>query len=111
MFTSQITEIPGFRVTQTIGAGSAGWVYQARRIEDGLVVALKVLRPEAQADPEQVARFRREQLLLQKLESPYLVRFIQADLESTPVWIATELLEGGSLAVRLRPKTDRKSVV
>jgi len=95
-------DVPGFEILGSIGAGASGWVYRAKRKEDGLPVAVKVLRPEAQADPELVARFRREERILARLASPYLVRLIGSSIDSTPAWIVTELLEGGSLSDRIR---------
>src|SRR5690606_4474377 len=52
--------IPGFAIGRRLGAGGMGQVYEATRESDGRLVALKLLRADAVADPEFRTRFQRE---------------------------------------------------
>src|SRR3954470_4810349 len=67
----------------------------------GRHVALKLLHASA-ADPDALLRFEREARAAAGVRHVNLVRVPAADVERGRPWIAYELLEGGSLAERLR---------
>ena len=93
-----------YQLTRRLGAGGMGEVYAARHVETGAVHALKTIRPGLLAGiaPEERARFQAEAELLARLDHPHVVRVHAADLQGEAPYLATELLEGGSLAERLR---------
>src|SRR5436190_23255468 len=61
-----------FDVVAFARAGGMGHVYRARDLQTGVVVALKVLAPQAQ-DRE---RFAREAALLARIDHPGVVRYV-----------------------------------
>ena len=57
-----------------LGRGGMGDVYRARDLQTGKLVAIKALRPEVvSADPNALARFRREGEALRQLNHPNIV--------------------------------------
>ena len=56
------SRIGPYEVESAIGAGGMGEVYRARDTKLGRKVALKVLPEAFAADPDRLARFRRDQL-------------------------------------------------
>jgi branched-chain amino acid transport system substrate-binding protein len=58
--------VPGYRIVRQIGRGGFAVVYEARQLETGCHVALKILVPEL-AGERDLQRFARERLLLAEL--------------------------------------------
>jgi hypothetical protein len=96
------SEIEGMLIEEVIGAGGMGTVYRARCIRESKpALAVKFLSPALAAEPDLVARFRREIALLDALDHPAIVR-IRAYGESMGIpWFAMDLVEGPTLALRL----------
>jgi serine/threonine protein kinase len=96
------SEVDGILIEELIGAGGMGTVYRARPLRDGgAALAVKFLSPALAAEPDLVARFRREVTLLEALEHPAIVK-VRAHGESMGVpWFAMDLVEGPTLAARL----------
>jgi serine/threonine protein kinase len=61
------TTIGSYEIRAALGAGGMGEVYRARDSKLGRDVALKILPPSLAADPDRIARFRREAQLLASL--------------------------------------------
>ena len=71
-----------YRIDRKIGSGGMGEVWAGEHVGIGVRVALKTLLPAAAADPQVVARFRREAQLLGRLRSDRVARvldFIEDD--------------------------------
>lgn len=64
---------PALEILELIGFGGMGAVYKARQIKLDRLVALKIIRPEAQADPTFAERFNREARTLARLSHPGIV--------------------------------------
>ncbi|MEZ0230745.1 MAG: serine/threonine-protein kinase, partial [Planctomycetota bacterium] len=83
-----------------LGRGGMGAVYRGRHVETGRLVALKVMT--GFAGDEDVARFLREAAALAALEQTNVVRVLESGRAGERPFIALELLEGGSLAARIK---------
>ena len=81
---------------------SFGRVYRGRDRRLGRVVAVKVIKPWWAEDDAWVERFEREARLLARVSDPGIVRIYDiGEAEEGPYYV-TELVEGESLADRLR---------
>jgi Tol biopolymer transport system component len=95
------SSIGPFEVLSTLGAGGMGQVYRARDTKLGREVALKVLPQIAAADPDRVARFRREAQVLAALSHPHIAAIHGLEeADGVPV-LVLELVEGPTLADRI----------
>jgi serine/threonine protein kinase len=96
------SEVDGILIESVIGAGGMGTVYRACSIrDDRAALAVKFLSPALAAEPDLVARFRREVTLLTALDHPAIVK-VRAHGESMGVpWFAMDLVDGPTLALRL----------
>ena len=93
-----------YRLISEIGRGGMGSVWRAEHLAWEAPVALKIMNRDITARPEAVARFEREVRLAAGLRSPHVVQVLDHGVDEatrTP-FIAMELLEGESLARRLR---------
>jgi serine/threonine protein kinase len=89
-----------FTLVDQLGAGATAAVWRATD-PDGSPVAVKVLR-DLGVEPHLATRFEREGQILAALSHPNLVRVIDGGRDGHRPWIAMELLDGPSLADRLR---------
>ncbi len=93
-----------FELRALIGRGSTATVYRAWDRRRGAVVALKVASYEPGRDGTEVAaRWEREAGLLERLDTPHIVRFygLYYDAPSQSLALALEYIAGESLASRL----------
>lgn len=91
-----------FRLLRRLGAGGMGEVWSAELLATGELVAIKLLPKEAAADPAATARFELEARTLCRVDHERVVRVIDFGIDPERGWfLATELLEGETLAERL----------
>jgi hypothetical protein len=89
-----------YRIARLLGRGGMGDVYEAKQIEQGRRVAIKVLSQRLN-DPQDRARFLREGQLAASISHPHSVYiFGSEEIAGVPV-IAMELLPGGTLKDRI----------
>ena len=91
-----------YEILGKIGQGGMGAVYRARRLEDGRLVAVKVLRASLRYCPDFLGRFLREAQIASVLQHPGICRI--HEVGQAPGWgcfIVMELVIGQTLAVRL----------
>jgi tetratricopeptide (TPR) repeat protein len=86
-----------YRVVGQLGFGGMGVVYRAHDEELGQDVAVKVLRAELGADPEWVARFRRELVLAREVTHKNVVRIHDIGESDGLRFLTMRLVEGRSL--------------
>jgi len=96
------TRLGPYEIIEQIGAGGMGEVYRARDAMLDRDVAIKVLPVEIAADGERLARFEREAKLLASLNHPNIATIHGFDESDGVRFIAMELVEGVSLAERLK---------
>ena len=93
-----------YQVEERIGAGGMGIVYRA--LDEALQrhVALKTLLPALAADPEFVARFKREAQSAAALNHPNITQIYSIGQEGRIPFFAMELIRGRSLEAIVRQK-------
>ena len=101
------TRLGAYEIVASIGAGGMGEVYRGRDAILNRDVALKVLPAAMAAEPERLARFKREAQVLASLNHPNIAHvhgFEAAALPdgSTVHFLAMEMVEGEDLAERLK---------
>jgi eukaryotic-like serine/threonine-protein kinase len=95
-----------YRIDDKIAAGGFGVVYRATDLHAHRPVAIKVLHPHLVADPQVVARFRREARTLAKLQDPHtILAYDLCETAGGTLYIVMELLSGVSLDAVLRETT------
>ncbi len=87
-----------FTLGPKLGEGAMGAVYRAVRGRTGQAVAVKVLPRRLTAVPGFVPRFDREVRAMGRLVHPNIVRYLAAGAVDGFVYVAMELLDGGTVA-------------
>src|SRR4026208_1745908 len=95
------TRIGSYEIVGSLGAGGMGGVYRARGSKLNREVALKVLPASVAADPERLARFRREAQTLASLNHPNIAAIYGLEEASGTPHLVLELVEGETLAAHL----------
>lgn len=98
------TQIAGYRILSVLGRGGMGVVYRAEQVGLRRVVALKMIRGGDQADESALLRFRTEAQAVARLHHPNIVQIFEIGQHDRRPFLALELVEGNSLAQRLREK-------
>ncbi len=93
---SDPARIGAYQLLARLGAGGMGRVYLGRS-PGGRLVAVKVIRDEISDHPEALARFRREAATVETVRSAYTAQLIEAALDASPYWLATEYVAGPTL--------------
>jgi serine/threonine protein kinase/tetratricopeptide (TPR) repeat protein len=99
---------PRYHIVRELGIGGMGAVYQAWDAELGVVVAVKVIRPEIAADPSAAGmlerRFKQELLLARQVTHKNVVRIHELGEIDGIKFITMPFIEGEELATVLRKK-------
>jgi len=96
------TTLSHYRILEQIGSGGMGVVYRAHDDRLERDVAVKVLPAGALADDAQRRRFHREALALSRLNHPGVATVHEFDREAGSDFIVMELVDGETLAARLK---------
>ncbi|MCA2190579.1 protein kinase [Nonomuraea cavernae] len=97
---TKLGKVGPYTLLERLGRGGMGEVYlaSARR---GERVALKVLHDLVEDDSSRI-RLEREVRALRRVESPYVARVLDADLDSARPYLVMEHIEGATLLDRVR---------
>ncbi len=92
-----------FRIEAELGEGGMAQVYKVTDVATSKSYALKLIKQDAAADPQAMARLRREGEVLTNLNNPAVVAIETfGKLPDGRLFIAMELLEGETLGDRMR---------
>jgi serine/threonine protein kinase/CHASE2 domain-containing sensor protein len=92
------TRLGSYEIVALIGAGAMGEVYRAHDIKLNRDVALKVLPASLAADPDRLARFRREAQVLASLNHPNIAHIHEFEDSGAHHAFVMELVDGVTLA-------------
>src|SRR5699024_6328935 len=90
-----------YRPTHRLGGGKVGRTYLASDPEANTVV-VKVIHPEAAADPDFHVRFTPESATANALDGPLTADVLDGAPDADTPWIATEYIDGMSLTEAVR---------
>lgn len=91
------SQIGGLSVLRQLGAGGMGTVYEAQDAVNGRKVAIKLIKPQIAASPDNLERFRQEGRLASLITHPKCVFVYQADEDQGRPYIVMELMPGATL--------------
>ena len=95
------TRLGAYDILAVIGAGGMGEVFRARDTRLQRDIALKVLPDTFVRDPDRVARFRREALVLAALNHPNVAAIFGVEESDGTLALVLELVDGPTLADRI----------
>ena len=91
-----------YKITRLIGQGGMGAVYEGVQLRLERRVAIKLMARELSANPEAIARFRREAEVTSQLGHPHIVQvFDFGEAPTGEPYLVMEFLEGEDLEKRL----------
>ncbi len=100
------SRLGSYEILSLLGAGGMGEVYRARDTKLNRDVAIKVLPDLFAADPERLARFRREAQVLAALNHPNIAHIYGLEESNSVRALVMELVEGATLAELLGSALD-----
>jgi tetratricopeptide (TPR) repeat protein/predicted Ser/Thr protein kinase len=86
-----------YRILRELGSGGMAWVYLAEDINEGRLVAIKVLYPQFGEDLAYIQRFHREAKLASTLSDPHVVRVLDYGATRDVHYLVMEYIEGQTL--------------
>jgi serine/threonine protein kinase len=90
-----------YELVRQIDKGGMADVYLAKRVADGMLVAIKVLRPEFTRTMGR-EMFHREIVLLKSLQHPNILPLLESGEQRERLCFISPYAEGGSLAARFK---------
>lgn len=90
-------QIPGYTLIKKINSGGMATVYLATQHSVGRTVALKIMKPSLDQDPEFHQRFQREATIIGQLSHPNIIPIYDIGRHEKFNYISMEFLSKGSL--------------
>jgi eukaryotic-like serine/threonine-protein kinase len=97
-----LTRLADYSLVRELGRGGMGVVYLAQRGAEQTLVALKTVEPKVHVSPREIDRFLREASILEALDHPGIVRFLECGQSNGQVYLVMEYVDGVSLASSLK---------
>jgi serine/threonine protein kinase len=94
--------LASYLILDELGQGGMGVVYKALHRDMKREVALKVLSPDANGNPERISRFQREILAAARLAHPHIVTAFDAGNVDGRFFLVMELVPGETLSSYVR---------
>jgi eukaryotic-like serine/threonine-protein kinase len=94
-----------YRILDLLGAGGMGMVHRAEDQQLGLIVAVKVLRPELARDGLWIGRFKQELLLARQVSHANVVRIHDIGIDGDLAFLTMDFVPGRSLGELLGAET------
>jgi serine/threonine protein kinase len=102
---SEIAKLfPQLEIIEALGRGGMGAVYKARQARLDRFVALKILSPERQLDPQFAERFEREARTLARLNHPNIVTVYDFGEVQGQFYLLMEFVDGVTLRQLLQSR-------
>lgn len=103
--------VGGYELLDELGCGGMGIVYRARQPGTDRVVAVKLVRTDLMADPDEMERRFATEAKSAALEHPHIVPVYAVGRDSNRAFIVMRLIEGRSLSAELKagPMTVRRA--
>ena len=98
------TRLGAYDILAMIGVGGMGDVFRARDTRLQRDIALKVLPDSFVRDPDRLARFRREALVLAALNHPNVAAIFGVEESTDTLALVLELVDGPTLADRIEQR-------
>lgn len=95
-------QIPGYTIIKKINAGGMATVFVATQHSVGRTVALKIMKPAFDKDPEFHQRFQREATIIGQLSHPNIIPIYDIGRHEGLNYISMEFLPNGSLDERIK---------
>ena len=105
------TEVNGYEIIKPIGQGKFSIVFKAKRKEDELMVALKLIKIFDMKDPKQREKCLKEVQLLETLNHPHIISYLDSFIEKNEMFIAVEWAEKGDLKRVIRHAIAEESPI
>ena len=86
-----------YQIIEEIGQGGMGRVFKAKDLELGTVVALKMIKPQFSAEPDIVARFKRELILAREILHEHVIRIHDLGEINGIKYISMNYIQGNTL--------------
>ena len=94
-------QIPGYTIFKKINAGGMATVFVATQHSVGRTVALKIMKPAFDKDPEFHQRFQREATIIGQLSHPNIIPIYDIGRHEDLNYIAMDYLPNGSVHDRM----------
>ena len=105
--SERVPEAPGYEVEELLGSGNFGSVYRASRLQTGQRVAIKFLHQDS--SHQDWDYMERELDLLLALEAhPNVLSVLDVNLQNSPPFLVTTLVEGGTLQEQPEAPLEQK---